>query len=150
MTRAYCFTMYINSTPFSTQAYFYTPFTALGICAEACSSYTFPRIMGPSKSAEMLLLNHKLNAHEALQFKFVSEVYAAAELDTKIWPRIQEFAKLLPGSVRISKRLMRRFDESSLLAACEFEVAELRGRLASDEAQNAMVNLMNRTAKTKL
>lgn len=98
----------------------------------------------------MLLLNHKLSAQEALQFKFVSELYVAAELETKIWPRIKEIAKLPPGSTRISKRLMRRFDENSLMAACEFEVAELWERLASDEAQNAMVKLVSRTAKTKL
>lgn len=132
------------------QAYFYTPFTALGICPEACSTFTFPRILGSSKAFEMLLLSLKLSAREALQFKFVSDVYAAADLETKIWPRIQEFAKLPPLAMRITKKQMRHFDENKLMAACEFEVAELRERLGSAEAQNAMMNMMNRKAKADL
>lgn len=107
-------------------------------------------MLGSSKAAEMLLLNHKLSALEALKFNFVSEVYTPAERDTKIWPRIEEFAKLPPGSVRVSKRLMRRFDESALMAACEFEVAELRERFLTEEAQNAIVNFMSRKTKSKL
>lgn len=98
----------------------------------------------------MLLLNHKLSALEALKFNFVSEVYAEAELDTKIWPRIKEFARLPPGSVRTSKRLIRRFDENALMAACEFELADLRQRFVTEEAQNAIVNFMSRKTKSKL
>lgn len=107
-------------------------------------------MLGSSKAAEMLLLNHKLSAHEALKFNFVSEVYARGEQDTKIWPRIQEFAKLPPGSVRVSKRLMRRFDETALMAACEHELVELRERRDTEEAQNAIVSFMNRKTKSKL
>lgn len=107
-------------------------------------------MLGSSKAAEMLLLNHKLSAYEALKFNFVSEVYAGADQNTQIWPRIQEFAKLPPGSISVTKRLIRRFDENALMAACEFEVDGLRKRFVSEEAQNAIVNFMSRKAKSKL
>lgn len=95
----------------------------------------------------MLMLSLKLSARDALQFNFVSEVYAGAELDTKIWPRIQELAKLPPWAMRNTKKQMRHFDENTLMAVCEFELAELRERLGGDESRKAMMNLMNRNAK---
>lgn len=75
---------YFNLYTSFSKAYFYTPFTKLGICAEGCSSYIISKILGSSKAAEMLLLDQKLSAQEALQFKFVSEVLTKAELETKL------------------------------------------------------------------
>lgn len=99
----------------------------------------------------MLVLNQKLSAQQALQFKFVSEVYAADEkLETKIMPRIQEYAKLPQASIRISKQLIRRFEENLLLAACDHELAELKELLATDESKNAMMKIRNSKANEKL
>jgi hypothetical protein len=49
-TLALCDVVY--SVPHAT---FKTPFMQLGFCAEGCSSYLFPRILGPSRASEMLV-----------------------------------------------------------------------------------------------
>lgn len=131
----------------STQAYFYTPFTLLGLCAEGSSSYTFPRILGTSKASEMLLLNHKMSADEALKFNFVSEVFTTSELSTKLWPRIDNFATLPKDSVRVSKHLLKKFDLAELERACDEEMVELYKRQDSEEFMNAVINFMNRKSK---
>lgn len=119
------------------QAYFLTPFVRLEICSEACSSYTFPKILGKSKSSEMLLLNHKLTADEALKFKFVSEVFAPADLDTKIWPKIEKFAELSMESMMVCKKLNFQMDQDHLEKACENEMKELRRLKMKQELKNA-------------
>lgn len=119
----------------------------MGLCAEGASSYTFPKMLGKSKATEMLLLNHKLTAAEALKFNFVSEVFAPSELSTKLWPRIEDFSKLPKDSIRVSKKLMQRFDLVALEKACHDEMVELYKRQDSDEFANALINFMNRKSK---
>jgi len=128
-------------------AYFYTPFTLLGLCAEGSSSYTFPRILGRSKATEMLLLNHKMNANEALRFNFVSEVFTTSELATKVWPRIEGYATLPKDSMRVSKMLLQKFDLVELERACDEEMIELYKRQDSEEFMNAVFNFMSRKSK---
>ncbi|XP_039447898.1 enoyl-CoA delta isomerase 2 [Culex pipiens pallens] len=129
------------------RAYFYTPFTALGLCAEGCSSYTFPRLMGRSKAAEMLLLNHRMTAPEALRFNVVAELYKQEEFETKLWPRILRYGELPIGSIRASKQLMARFERDDLEEANKREVEALSKRWHTDEAMNAIINFMSRKSK---
>ena len=62
----------------SDTATFHVPFTALALTPEACSSHTFPKILGTSVANQMLLFNKKLTASEALAGGLVSEVESAA------------------------------------------------------------------------
>lgn len=141
-TAALCDVVYATEN-----AYFYTPFTLLGLCAEGSSSYTFPRILGTSKATEMLLLNHKMSASEALKFNFVSEVFAPSDLSTKLWPRIEHFATLPKNSMRVSKQLVKKFEIDHLLRACDEEMAELYKCQDGEEFMNAVINFMNRKSK---
>lgn len=129
------------------QAYFYTPFTALGLCAEGCSSYTFPKLMGRSKASEMLLLNHRMSAQEALHFNVVAELFKREDFETKLWPRILEYGKLPVGSIKASKQLMRKFELNKLEEANKHESEALGKRWLTEEAMMAVMNFMSRKSK---
>lgn len=115
----------------------------MGLCAEGCSSYTFPRIMGQSKAMEMLLLNHKMSAVEALQFNLVAEVFKHSEIDTKLWPKLKEISKMSPAVLCTSKRLVRNYEIQELENALARELKELEIRWKSKEFMEAIMNFMN-------
>lgn len=132
----------------SEKAYFYTPFTNLGLCAEGCSSLTFPRIFGTSKANEMLMLNHKMTASEAYQFGFVAEVYKDVQT---IHEKLKQVGQLPLGSIMANKRLTRKFTIKELEAANLSEADELAGRFQSEEALMAMIRFQESKAnKSKL
>lgn len=127
---ALCDVIYASET-----AYFYTPFTRLGLCAEGCSSVTFPKILGNSKANEMLSLNHKMTAREAHQFGFVAYVYKDVQ---EVWKKLEQISYLPVGSIKVNKKLTRRFTVEELEAATLVEAEQFGERFASEEAYEAI------------
>ncbi|XP_004931504.1 enoyl-CoA delta isomerase 2, mitochondrial [Bombyx mandarina] len=109
----------------SENSYFYTPFTKLGIVAEGCSTFTFPRLIGERKAAEMLLYNHKMSAKEALDCGFINYIYKTEELQSKVWDKIVEVSKTPQHSLTITKKLLRNSYHNDLLSANAKEIEEL-------------------------
>ncbi|GAB0092631.1 enoyl-CoA delta isomerase 2 [Sergentomyia squamirostris] len=130
-------------------AYFYTPFSALGICAEGCSSYTFPKILGRTKASEMLLLNHKLTAQEALRFNFVSNIFTIDKIDS-VWAKIDEFARLPQQSLMITKSLVQKFAIDQLDAANNDELEALKERFTSEDCMNAAMEFLQKKERSSL
>lgn len=128
---ALCDILYASET-----AYFYTPFTSLGLCPEGCSSVTFPKILGTSKANEMLMLNHKMSVHEALQFGFISSIYKNIQ---EVWEKLEQIQNLPLGSIIKSKMLTRKFTVHELEAANNTEIEHLEERMLSEEALNALL-----------
>lgn len=71
----------------------------MGQSPEACSSYTFPKLMGSSKANEMLLFNKKITAVEACKLGLVTEVFQDANFQNEVWPKLKEWSEL-PIKVR--------------------------------------------------
>jgi len=58
----------------SEDAYFMIPFMSLNLCPEGMSSIKFPEILGRRKAAEMIFLEHRLTAKEALAHRFINGI----------------------------------------------------------------------------
>lgn len=61
-------------------ATFHTPFRQLGQAPEGCSSFVFPRLMGPEAAQKVLNDGVRFTAKEAFDWKFVDEVFETPEL----------------------------------------------------------------------
>lgn len=115
----------------------------MGVCAEGCSTYTFPKLFGKGKANEMLLLGHRMTADEALRLNFVSEIFAPEELDQKIWPKIVKYANLPSEAVKVNKRMIIDHDRKILKNTCDLELVELKQRLSSKEGIECMMRFLN-------
>ncbi|XP_036044481.1 enoyl-CoA delta isomerase 2-like [Onychomys torridus] len=131
----------------SEKATFLTPFTHLGQSPEACSSYTFPKIMGSAKAAEMLLFGKKLTAREAWAQGLVTEVFPESTFESEVWTRLKAYAKLPPNAMKVARELMRKHEKQKLHAVNAEETAVILERLTSEESSNALMNFMSRKAK---
>ena len=118
-----------------------------GLCAEGCSSYMYPFIMGSSKASELLMLNHKLTAREAYEFQFVAHVY---KNESEIWSKLKQIDKLPIGSIISNKKLIRGPMIEKLIKVNDGELKELEKRLESEEAIQAVINFQSAKRKSKL
>ncbi|XP_072267867.1 enoyl-CoA delta isomerase 2-like [Pyxicephalus adspersus] len=131
----------------SDKATFNTPFSKLGQHPEACSSYTFPRIMGLSKATEVLLFNKTLTAREACNVGLVTEVFPDSTFQQEVWARLKTYAAYPKTCLALSKQLIRSVDKEKLYAICDEEMKLLTQRANSEDALNAIQQFFSRKSK---
>ncbi len=119
----------------SDRATFHTPFMKLGICAEACSSYTFPRLMGQLKANDILLQNVKLSAQEAVgKYGLVTRVIPHEQLLSQVQEFVTKQLAVHPcGALIATKQLMR--EKQVLHQVNERECRMLKERMGSKESR---------------
>jgi len=132
-------------------ATFKTPFASLSLIPEGCSSYIFPRVMGPSMASLMLFFNYTMSANEAKACNFVAKVLKASEVPNQI-QIIKEWAKTPLEILLITKKLTRSQNKNILHQVNRDEVEELKARIQSDGFFEAIAKLVmrNKTKKSKL
>ncbi|XP_029157769.1 enoyl-CoA delta isomerase 2, mitochondrial isoform X2 [Nylanderia fulva] len=130
----------------SDKAYFHTPFSSLGLVAEGCSTYTFPRLLGHSKAGDMLYLGYKMNAEEAKKYGLVSEVYSHDSLK-EVWDNLNNVSKLSSESILATKRLISKWNREILLKVNEEETKELKKRFESSDLIERLLNFLSRKNK---
>jgi len=116
------------------------PFSALGLTAEAASTYTLPQIMGRQRASWFLLSAEWMSATECWEAGLALEVLT----DDKLIPRAMEKARKLAAlplvSLMQTKSLMMAPHREQLKAAARAEsqaIAEMTGGPANLEAINA-------------
>jgi enoyl-CoA hydratase len=113
----------------SADAVFGLPEVKLGIIPGAGGTQTIPRIMGLSKSLEMLLTNRWIPADEAYQFGLVNQVVPKGEHVKTAEEMAQKIASFDPDAVRSAKEAITKGIDMSLQDGLELEKRIiLRGR----------------------
>src|SRR5215472_11579261 len=124
-------------------ASFQLPFVDLGLVPEAASSMLLPRIMGHHRATELLLLGEKFDARAAREIGLVNEVHPAADLAGRVQEKASAIAAKPPASVRLTKALLRR-EQESVPARMAEEGKYFAQQLKSPEAREAMEAFLQR------
>ncbi|KAL1929046.1 hypothetical protein VTP01DRAFT_2105 [Rhizomucor pusillus] len=143
-TLALCDAVY--SVPSAT---FATPFMKLAFCAEGCSSVLFPRIMGPSRASEMLLMGRTFIAQELEQCGLVGRILPAEGFLKAVLAIAEDAAKFSPAAIATTKELVRRVDRDLLLQVNEEEMARLEERRASKESRESIMNFVHEAERKR-
>lgn len=122
----------------SPDAFFFTPFVQWGICAEACSSITFARIMGHQKASALILAGERMTARELENAGLVTKVIPKENFLDNVLNNCYRIAKLPTEALKYNKSLLMRTSRQDLLDANERELQGLRERVKSQEALSAV------------
>jgi len=80
--------------------------TRVAMAPDAGLSVTLPRLIGPRKAAELLLMNTPVKADEAERLGLVNQVVPEAELLTRAMDYANKMAKGAPLALAATKRLL--------------------------------------------
>lgn len=129
-------------------ARFRMPFVPMGLVPEGGSSLLLPRLVGPQRAAELLLLGEVFDAVRAADLGLVNEVLEdGARLIARAEERAAQLAALPPEAVRQAKALLRGASADEVHRTLDAEAAVFARRLTSAEAREAMTAFMDRRAR---
>ncbi len=114
------------------------PFTSLGLCPEAGSSYLVPMLMGHQRAAELLMLGDIIDARRACELGIANAVLADADYQAHARKQAARLVALPAAAVRLTKQLMREPFMATLRAHMKSEGDAFGKRLVSPEAREAM------------
>lgn len=137
------------------KAWFWTPFSFLGLAPEYASSVVLPDIVGIYKANEMLLLGKRVSAEEALQFRLVAQIFDSRSneefLETickSVLESISQIAVPEKG-IPLFKQLIKSPRRALVEDAMKREFAAIRERAFRGEPQQAFQRRGNASAQKR-
>jgi enoyl-CoA hydratase/carnithine racemase len=116
---------------------FHLPFVNLALCPEAASSYLLPLVAGYKPAAELLMLGEPFGAEQAKAAGIINAIVAEAELLAQAAAAAEKLAAKPPGSLRLTKQLMKAPHAKAVELAMGTESGHFGALLASPEAKEA-------------
>jgi 1,4-dihydroxy-2-naphthoyl-CoA synthase len=103
-----------------------------------------PALVGPGRSAEMLLTGESVTAEQALAWGLVNRVAPAAELEALTTGLIDKILACAPSAIRLQKELMVRWRNTDLPSAVRFGINAFAQNYASGEGREAALAFLEK------
>lgn len=115
-------------------AKFQLPFVNLALVPEAGASLLLPRLVGPQKASELLLLGESFDAETAKTLNIINDVISSDTIFEFALAQAIKLANQPPQALQASRSLIRG-DKESIRQQMEKELAQFAIRLQSEEAK---------------
>ncbi|MAG76097.1 MAG: crotonase [Colwelliaceae bacterium] len=109
-------------------AKFALPFSKLGLCPEAASSYLLPQMVGHAKAFELLVLGDTFDAQQALSLNLINQITSSEALLDTAQQYATKIARLPSDAVMTSRALIKQSTQLAVSNAMAKEADEF-GRL---------------------
>lgn len=119
-------------------AFFACAYGRIGAAPDGGMTYFLPRVIGPSKAAELMLNDPNLTAAQALELGLVSKVVAADELLTVAGEKAAKLAAKSPYYVRMVKTLVWQSLDNSLADHLQLERHGIADSMATEDLRNGV------------
>jgi 2-(1,2-epoxy-1,2-dihydrophenyl)acetyl-CoA isomerase len=92
----------------SERAAFEWAYGKTGLTGAESSTFFLPRLVGLRKALELVLLNPRLDAHEALGIGLINRVFPVATFDTAVLELAEQLTQLPPNAIAVTKSLINQ------------------------------------------
>lgn len=120
------------------------PFVALGLCPEGASSLLLPRLAGARKAAQWLLQGKAFDAEAAVQAGLATDIAEPGQALAMARATAAELAAQPRNALRLTKAMLKRADRQAVDETLEYEAAQFRARLQTQEAQDAFARFLTK------
>ena len=126
-------------------AKFHLPFVNIAIVPEFASTLLLPRLVGPARAAELLLLGEPFTADKALSLGLINAIVAPEELMTVVAQKAAALAAKPPAALRQAKALLRG-NATEIAERIALENQAVAERLSSAEFKEAATAVFEKRA----
>jgi enoyl-CoA hydratase/carnithine racemase len=124
-------------------AKFKLPFTQLGLCPEAGSSFLLTRLIGQNRAFELMVLGNTFSAEQALEYGIANQICSPDELLSISEKIANTIANLPSDAVMTSRKLIRQASQSQLSQVIENEGQEFSRLVNTPECKAILGKFFN-------
>lgn len=119
------------------------PFINLALVPEFAASWILPKLVGPVKAAEWLMLGEPIPVQEALDYKLVNKILDESELDGHVSDILSKLVQKPGAALRHTKALLKQ-DPERIKAHMSEELDIFFNQLSSDAAKEAFAAFLEK------
>jgi len=125
-------------------ATFMLAYTAIGLSPDGAATYTLPRLVGIRRAQELMLLNRRLTADEALQWGLITKVVPDDQLMNEAWLLAKKLAAGPTQAFGAVKTLLHASDSNTPEQQMVLEARYLSGLSASSDGQEGIRSFLEK------